>query len=67
VTVKLAGFPSEALALGGDTVPLVHVMDILTSVFASSEKSFNTWKLATALFTSVQLPTVSVAWQVLPE
>ena len=64
VTVKLAGLPSAELALPGLTVPLVQVIETLTGAALSGTKSFTTWKVATALLSSVQLPAVSVAEQV---
>jgi hypothetical protein len=45
-------------------VPLLQLTDTITLAGLLSEKSLLTWKLATALLTIVQVPALSVAWQV---
>jgi hypothetical protein len=52
--------------LGGVTVPLLQDTLTVTEAPLFGTKSLMTWKLATALLTIVQVPAVSVAWQVLP-
>ena len=63
--VKLAGVLSDAVALGGLMIaPLPgQESDTVTPIGLLSEKSFTTWKVATALFTIVQEPVVTVAEQ----
>ena len=63
LTVKPHGAPSETLALGGDTVPLVHTRVTVTDAPSFGMKSLETVNAATALFTIVQEPVVIVFWQ----
>jgi hypothetical protein len=60
----LTGEPSVTLALGGLTVPLPQLTDTVTLAALLSEKSLLTWNSATASLTIVQVPALSVAWQV---
>jgi hypothetical protein len=67
VTVKLAGLPSEADAVGGVTVaPLLHTSETVTGFGLLSEKSLFTWNVAVALFRIVQDAALRLAEQTPP-